>query len=79
MTVRTSMELRERVEITFSFDTEEEANAWVQNFQAASACYNEKAQAERTDTGKTNRPVPKPSGSGSVENKTPKKKSSLIL
>ena len=80
MTVRTSMEKRERVEITFSFDNEEEANVWVNQFQAATEAHNEKVSAqEGPDPRNPNRPVPKQAGSGSVEVPTTKKKSKLIV
>ena len=41
MSVRTSIENHTRVEITFSFDKEEEANAWLEQFNEAIALYKE--------------------------------------
>jgi len=58
------MEKRERVEITFSFDTEDEANAWITTFKEASKDYQDKINS--------NRDVPVEAGSGSLENNTEK-------
>ena len=76
------MEKRERVEIVFSFDNEEEANVWITQFQQATETYNKdnpSAEKKGTDTSKANIRVPKPSGGGGMEDKAAKGKPKLIV
>ena len=69
MTVRTSMEARTRIEVTFSFDNEDEANAWIAQFKEASESYAEKVQ------GQANGEVQEQAGSKALEGKTKAKRS----
>ncbi len=77
MSVRTSMEIRERVEITFSFDNEGEANEWITQFQQATEAYNKAKEGDHP--GKANGPVPKPPGGRGMEVKAAKGKPKLIV
>ncbi len=75
MTVRTSMENRSRVELTFSFDNEQEANQWLALFKEASKVYDSQQNTKAApNSSEANSPVPKPSGGGSMEVPTPKPK-----
>ncbi len=68
MTVRTSIENHTRVEITFSFDKEEEANVWLDQFNEAIALYTKTVKKEQVSVTK-NRKVPVEAGGKALEAK----------